>query len=89
MYTLAKRPEYIQELLEEQEEIVETEPDVQKSSISGDIIFTPNMYRRMVKLDSFIREAMRVRMIGIGLGHTNISGHDIVLKSGAIIKPGT
>ncbi|CAO3655905.1 unnamed protein product [Mucor hiemalis] len=87
MYTLVKRPEYIQELLEEQEEIIDTEPDVQTSSISGDIIFTPNMYRRMVKLDSFIREAMRVRMIGIGLGHTNISGHDIVLKSGAIIKP--
>ena len=88
MYTLIKHPEYIQELLEEQEEITETEADVERFGKNDDVVFTPNMYRRMVKLDSFIREAMRVRMAGIGLAHTNVSGHDIVLKSGAVVKAG-
>ncbi|KAL0136700.1 cytochrome P450 CYP5213 [Mucor lusitanicus] len=53
-----------------------------------DVIYTPAMYRQMVKLDSFIRECLRTRMVGFGLAHTNIGEEDIVLKSGATVKPG-
>lgn len=76
IYCLVKYPEYVEELLMEQKE----------EGIKG--VYTIDMYRRMVKLDSFIREALRIRMAGIGLPHTNISGHDIKLKSGATVKAG-
>jgi hypothetical protein len=80
-----KYPEYIQALREEQNEALEAEgiADTDK------VLYTPGVYRRLVKLDSFIHEAMRTRMVGIGLAHTNISNQDIVLKSGAIVKPGS
>ncbi|KAI8638058.1 cytochrome P450 [Parasitella parasitica] len=85
MYCLLKHPHYIEELRQEQEQVVSNEG----IDYSGtDVVYTPAMYRSMVKLDSFIRECMRTRMAGIGLSHTNISNQDVVLKSGATIKPG-
>lgn len=90
MYSLVKHPEYLDELLQEQNEVIATEPrdEVEQQQQDGEPLLTPNMYRRMVKLDSFIREALRVRMVGIGLAHTNVSDHNIVLRSGAVVKPG-
>lgn len=79
IYQLIKHPEYIEELLQEQKDII---GDKDTSS------YTPAAYRQMVKLDSFIRETMRTRNTGIGLPHKNITQNDIVLKSGAIIHPG-
>ncbi|CEP17038.1 hypothetical protein [Parasitella parasitica] len=85
MYCLVKHPHYIEELRREQEQVVSNEGIDYSGS---DVIYTPAMYRNMVKLDSFIRECMRTRMVGIVHAHTNISNQDIVLKSGAIVKPG-
>ncbi|CAO0790883.1 unnamed protein product [Mucor circinelloides] len=85
MYCLAKHPEYIAELREEQARVL---LDEGVADLEQDVIYTPAMYRQMVKLDSFIRESFRTRMIGIGLQHMNIGQADIVLKSGATIKPG-
>jgi cytochrome P450 len=79
MYSLIKHPEYLDELVQEQKVILKEEAAEE---------MTPNMYRQMIKLDSFIRESLRVRTVGIGLPHTNVSDHDIILKSGAIVKPG-
>ncbi|KAK4521511.1 serine/threonine-protein kinase HAL4/sat4 [Mucor velutinosus] len=84
MYCLAKHPEYISELREEQEKVLLDEGVADRDR---NVIYTPAMYRQMVKLDSFIRESMRTRMVGFGLPHTNIGEEDIVLKSGAIVEP--
>jgi cytochrome P450 len=86
MYCLVKYPEYIPELRQEQEEAIIAEDAANDSE--NDVVYTPAIYRRLIKLDSFIRECMRTRMTIIGLAHTNISEDDIVLKSGAIVKPG-
>lgn len=86
MYCLAKYPEYIPELRKEQEEAIIAEDAATDSE--KDVVYTPAIYRRLEKLDSFIRECMRTRMVGIGLAHTNISEDNIVLKSGAIVEPG-
>jgi hypothetical protein len=80
-----KYPEYIQELREEQESLL---PEFDQSHPDYPIP-TPAICRRMVKLDSFIHEALRIRKGGIGLAHTNITSHDVVLRSGATIRPGT
>lgn len=85
MYCLAKHPEYISELREEQAGVLLDEGVADQKQ---DVIYTPAMYRQMVKLDSFIRECLRTRMVGFGLAHTNIGEEDIVLKSGATVKPG-
>jgi hypothetical protein len=87
LYCLLKHPECIKALREEQQEALAAEGIFANNA--GKVIYTPGVYRRLVKLDSFIHEAMRTRMVGIGLAHTNISNQDIVLKSGAIVKPGT
>ncbi|KAI8096880.1 uncharacterized protein BX664DRAFT_258334 [Halteromyces radiatus] len=47
-----------------------------------------HIYRRLVKLDSYIREFFRYGARSLAHPHTNISDKDIVLKSGAIIRPG-
>ncbi|KAI8054196.1 cytochrome P450 [Gilbertella persicaria] len=85
MYCLVKYPEYIQELRDEQLEVINEELG---QVTQDDVVYTPGVYRRMMKLDSFIRECLRTRMVGIGLAHTNTSQHDVVLKSGAIVNPG-
>lgn len=85
MYCLAKHPEYVAELRQEQARVL---LDEGVADLEQDVIYTPAMYRQMVKLDSFIRESFRTRMTGIGLQHMNIGQADIVLKSGATIKPG-
>jgi hypothetical protein len=84
LYCLVKYPEHIQALREEQQEALEAE------GIAGTdkILYTPGFYRRLVKLDSFIRESLRMSMGGIDLPQTNISNQDIIFKSGAVVKPG-
>ncbi|RCH83888.1 hypothetical protein CU097_004950 [Rhizopus azygosporus] len=79
MYRLVAHPQYIPELLEEQKQVSET-ADAQD--------FVPSAYRQMPKLDSFIRESMRTRATGIALPHKNITDKDVVLRSGAIVRPG-
>lgn len=83
-YCLAKHTDHIPELREEQDSLLSSF----ERSETNDLIPTPAACRKMVKLDSFIQEALRIRKGGIGLAHTNITDHDVVLKSGAVIKPG-
>ncbi|GAN02000.1 cytochrome P450 [Mucor ambiguus] len=85
MYCLVKHPEYISELRDEQTRVLLEDGITDQEQ---DVVYTPAMYRQMIKLDSFIRECMRTRMVGFGLPHTNVSKEDIILKSGATVKPG-
>ncbi|KAI8366575.1 hypothetical protein BD560DRAFT_455064 [Blakeslea trispora] len=87
MYCLVKHPEYVEDLRVEQEEAIQKElgADYKK----GDpVVYTPNIYRHLEKLDSFIHECMRTKMTGIGLGHKNIGQDEILLQSGAVVEPG-
>jgi cytochrome P450 len=83
LYSLLQHPEYLQELRDEQEEALAAE-----GITSSPAIYTPEVYRHLEKLDSFIHESLRRRMSGIGLAHTNISKNNILLRSGTIVKPG-
>lgn len=84
MYCLVKYPEYLEELREEQESLL---PGFERGN-NDEPIPTAAVCRRMVKLDSFIQEALRIRKGGVGLAHTNIANHNVQLKSGAVIEPG-
>ncbi|KAI9254892.1 cytochrome P450 [Sporodiniella umbellata] len=77
VYRLLKHPEYIEALLEEQKEV----------NANG-VPYSPANYRQMVRLDSFIRECLRTRSIGIALPHKNVTQKDVVLRSGAVVHPG-
>ncbi|OBZ87918.1 Ent-kaurene oxidase [Choanephora cucurbitarum] len=87
MYRLVKHPKYIQDLREEQEEAIQREIGTEYNR-KEPVIYTPNIYRHLQKLDSFIHECMRTKMNGIGLGHKNIGQDDIQLQSGATVQPG-
>ncbi|KAG0741928.1 hypothetical protein G6F23_007208 [Rhizopus arrhizus] len=80
LYRLVKHPEYTKELMEEQQEVLKSGYD---SSA-----YSPSAYRKMVKLDSFIRESLRTRATGLALPHKNITNKNVVLRSGAIVRPG-
>ncbi|KAI8142536.1 cytochrome P450 [Fennellomyces sp. T-0311] len=71
---LARHPEYTSELLEEQNDI-------------GDNLDSA-AYKRMVKLDSFIRESFRYTTDTIFHPHTNVTKENVVLSNGSIIRPG-
>ncbi|KAG0162980.1 hypothetical protein DFQ30_000932 [Apophysomyces sp. BC1015] len=74
VYQLVAHPEYIKELLEEQEEALRGEATSRgivynPTKAFEDGLFTLEVYKNSVKLDSFIRESLR-------------------MQSGAIIRPG-
>jgi hypothetical protein len=71
--------EYIDELRQEQEEIFADQPDAE---------FVHALSKKMVKLDSFIREASRFRMMSLGFAHTYIGKEDAHLSAGEVIRPG-
>ncbi|CAO3609079.1 unnamed protein product [Cunninghamella blakesleeana] len=98
---LVKQKELLEELQKEQEQAIDNEIQEQKQLgtskltdndvIDRDEFMIKNInhiYRRMAKLDSYLRESFRYGANTIGHSHTNISDHDVVLKSGAVIKPG-
>ncbi|KAI9254888.1 cytochrome P450 [Sporodiniella umbellata] len=74
MYRLLQHPEYIQALMEEQESLEGT------GSLSDD-------YRQRVRLDSFIRETLRMRSNDLRMPHVNITKEKIVLRSGVVVRP--
>lgn len=87
LYCLAKHPECIPELLAEQDEAIHAE-GYGSYDEHPEALFTTAVSRRLVKLDSFIREVFRFGGNDYGHPHTNISDKDIVLSSGAVIRPG-
>ncbi|KAI8062563.1 cytochrome P450 [Gongronella butleri] len=46
------------------------------------------IYRRLVKLDSMMREGLRFGASDLGHAHTNTGDAPVVLRSGAVIQPG-
>lgn len=83
LYWLMKYPQYIDELLEEQKVVIESEGTKgQESELSFNVI------KKLVKLDSFVREVIRHKTIGLSLQHMNISKQDITLSNGIVIPSG-
>ena len=97
LYRLLQNPKLIEVLLEEQKYVLEQEQhDQQKMSQEKESnkknrtneIFTSDIIKKMVKLDSVCREALRLRSQFYELPHTNVSDHNIVLSNGTIIPSG-
>ncbi|KAI9309161.1 cytochrome P450 [Cunninghamella echinulata] len=84
-YRIMNHPGLIEELLEEQNQVLESE-GFDKNC--GPEVFTREILNKFVKLDSAIREAFRVKNSYIDLGHKNMSNENIVLSGGAVIRPG-
>ncbi|ORZ15040.1 cytochrome P450 [Absidia repens] len=85
----------MKDLKEEQEQAIDDEMLAQNitdvTTIDRDEFLAKNIahiYRRMAKLDSFIREFFRYGTRNVAHAHTNVGDEDIILKSGAIIHPG-
>ncbi|CAO3593371.1 unnamed protein product [Absidia cylindrospora] len=85
----------MKDLKEEQEQAIDDEMLAQNitdaTAIDRDAFLTKNIaqiYRRMAKLDSFIREFFRYGTRNVAHAHTNVGNEDIILKSGAVIHPG-
>lgn len=75
----------IVELLKEQNQILRDE-GLDKNC--GPEEFTREILNKFAKLDSAIREAFKIKNFYIILGHQNITNENIVLSSGAVVKPG-
>jgi cytochrome P450 len=83
LYWLMKYPQYTKELLEEQKEVIEREGTKgQDPELSFDVI------KKLVKLDSFVREVFRHRTVGLSLPHKNKSNQDIELSNGIVVPSG-
>ncbi|KAI8147549.1 cytochrome P450 [Fennellomyces sp. T-0311] len=77
LYRLLQHPDIIEELLREQNEV-----------LGGSTLFTGEVVRKLVKLDSVCREALRFKNDFFALPHRNVSGGNIALSNGVVIKPG-
>ncbi|KAI7875989.1 cytochrome P450 [Lichtheimia hyalospora FSU 10163] len=75
---LAEYPEYVDELLDEQNQVI---PQDQMGVTSAE-------QKKLIKLDSFIREVFRITTKNFGHPHTNIGKQDVVLSNGTVIHPG-
>ena len=80
IHTLATSPQYVSELLEEQEQVIQQDDNANQSLNAAD-------YKKLVKLDSFIRETFR-HMEDFDHPHVNTSKDNVVLSNGTIIRPG-
>lgn len=83
---LARYPEYIPELLQEQQEALKAEGFAGLKEC--DQIMTPAVLKHLVKLDSFIREVLRYSSHEITHPHKHVGKEDIILSNGAVIRPG-
>jgi cytochrome P450 len=83
MYWLLKHPQYTQELLHEQEEVVGS-----RGANGENLVLTFDDLKKLVKLDSFIREVLRLRTVDLALHHKNISGREVELSNGTCVPAG-
>ncbi|CAO3627516.1 unnamed protein product [Cunninghamella blakesleeana] len=84
-YRIMNEPGLIDDLIKEQNEVLENE-GFDKNC--GPEVFTRDILNKFVKLDSAVREAFRLKNQHIDLPHKNISNENVVLSSGAIVRPG-
>ncbi|KAG2218565.1 hypothetical protein INT45_014154 [Circinella minor] len=82
LHSLANFPQYVSELLEEQEHVIQ-----QKKKNNTHSSLDADDYKKLVKLDSYIREVFR-HMDDFGHPHVNITKNNVVLSNGTIIRPG-
>ena len=75
------------ELYKEQQEVLINaglDPNGKSSEV-----FTFDIIKNMIKLDSVCRESMRLRNEFYELTHTNVGKNKVVLSNGTIIPPGS
>ncbi|KAI9246698.1 cytochrome P450, partial [Phascolomyces articulosus] len=85
LYRLLQHPEVTEELLKEQQQVLQ-ESGLDPNGKSVDV-FTCDVLKKMLKLDSVVRESLRLRNQFYELPHTNIRNHNVVLSNGTIIPP--
>ncbi|KAI8144566.1 cytochrome P450 [Fennellomyces sp. T-0311] len=85
LYRILQNPELMQELLEEQKEVLQ-QYGVDPNGEAKDV-FTFDIIKDMPKLDSIIRESLRLRNEFYELTHTNVTSKKIVLSNGTVIPP--
>ncbi|ORX60471.1 cytochrome P450 [Hesseltinella vesiculosa] len=85
IYRLVQFPEMAEELYQEQVEVLEA---AGFDASAGPEVFTEDMVKKLVKLESVIRETGRAGPRCVRLPHTNITNETIVLSCGACIPPG-
>lgn len=89
LYRILQHPEIIDELLQEQKQVLEKHHgDNVDHHQDLTNLFTGEVIKDLVKLDSVCREAMRLRSFYIDLPHTYVGKSPLTLSCGAIIKPG-
>ncbi|KAI7850426.1 cytochrome P450 [Circinella umbellata] len=86
LYHILNTPGLIEELYKEQQEVL-TNAGLDPNGKSSEV-FTFDIIKSMVKLDSVCRESMRLRNEFYELTHTNVGKNKIVLSNGTIIPPG-
>ncbi|KAI9019971.1 cytochrome P450 [Phycomyces nitens] len=85
LYRILANPEIVDELRKEQEEVFREEGTDKNF---GAQVFTRDIIKKFVKLDSVCREASRLKSEFIKFGHEYDGPSPITLSNGAIISPG-
>ncbi|KAJ8660802.1 hypothetical protein O0I10_003445 [Lichtheimia ornata] len=88
LYRIMQNPEIIDVLLEEQNEVLEKHYGTNIDYSDTTKLFTGEVIKDLVKLDSVCREAMRSRNSYLELPHTYVGKSRITLSCGAVIEPG-
>ncbi|KAI9470409.1 cytochrome P450 [Zychaea mexicana] len=81
LYRLLQQPEIIDELLQEQKEVFGDDH-------TNSNVFTGDAIKKLVKLDSVCREALRAKNVFLDLPHSNTGGQSITLSNGVVIPSG-
>ncbi|KAI9268108.1 cytochrome P450 [Phascolomyces articulosus] len=85
LYRILNTPGLVEELFKEQQEVL-TKAGLDPNGKSSEV-FTFDIIKNMVKLDSVCRESMRLRNEFLELAHTNVGKNRVVLSNGTIIQP--
>ncbi|KAG2219502.1 hypothetical protein INT45_002819 [Circinella minor] len=85
LYRLLQKPEIFDDLLKEQQQVL-AENGLDPQGPSEDV-FTCDVLKKMPKLDSVVRESLRLRNQFYELPHTNIRNRNVVLSNGVSIPP--
>ncbi|KAI9268107.1 cytochrome P450, partial [Phascolomyces articulosus] len=86
LYRILQHPKLMEELLEEQNEVLK-QHGIHPSGAAKDV-FTFEIVKGLPKLDSIVRESMRLRNEFYELPHSNVGNNKVVLSNGTIIQPG-
>ncbi|KAI9470411.1 cytochrome P450 [Zychaea mexicana] len=84
LYRMLQHPEIVDELVQEQKDVFGE--DILNSKDNN--VFTGESLRKLVKLVSVCREAIRMRNEYLTLPHTNIGKQSFTLSNGVVIPPG-